>query len=108
MARASKISSHNEPPERRPAPRRGKAREPGPEEVRWYHRAACQGYPADWWDTTRASKDEQARAKEICLGECDVREKCLNFAVEFGAVNGIWGGTTASERGTRRDHGPGK
>lgn len=107
MARASKVSANTTESARREAPRRGKAREPENEEVRWYHGATCQGYPADWWDTTRGTKTEQAQAKEICNGKCGVREQCLEYAVKFGAVNGIWGGTTPAERGTNRNKGGG-
>jgi WhiB family transcriptional regulator, redox-sensing transcriptional regulator len=36
------------------------------------------------------------KAKAIC-GRCDVRERCLDFALENGE-HGVWGGTTAEER----------
>jgi WhiB family redox-sensing transcriptional regulator len=29
---------------------------------------------------------------------CDVREKCLAYAIENQEVHGIWGGTTAEQR----------
>lgn len=41
--------------------------------------------------------ESAASAKSIC-GECDVRERCLLYALEQDEKFGIWGGLTASER----------
>jgi WhiB family redox-sensing transcriptional regulator len=42
-----------------------------------------------------ARQAEQAR--RICAG-CDVRRQCLQFAMDSGETDGIWGGTTPEER----------
>jgi WhiB family transcriptional regulator, redox-sensing transcriptional regulator len=36
-------------------------------------------------------------AKRICRA-CPVQKRCLAWALELGAVSGIWGGTTDDER----------
>jgi WhiB family redox-sensing transcriptional regulator len=38
-----------------------------------------------------------ARAKAICA-TCQVRRRCLEFALDNGPIDGIWGGTTPEER----------
>ncbi|MEU2159899.1 WhiB family transcriptional regulator [Streptomyces chengbuensis] len=40
---------------------------------------------------------QTAEAKAVCR-RCPVVEQCLDWAVERGPVDGIWGGTTESER----------
>jgi len=52
---------------------------------------------------TAASK-QTARALRICAG-CQVRQECLDFAMQSGEKDGIWGGTTPEERiRARRAH----
>jgi WhiB family transcriptional regulator, redox-sensing transcriptional regulator len=36
-------------------------------------------------------------AKALC-GDCPIKMKCLEYAVEAGEVHGIWGGLTTNER----------
>lgn len=36
-------------------------------------------------------------AKSICAA-CDVRERCLRYALDNGERDGIWGGLSAEER----------
>ena len=51
---------------------------------------------------TAASK-QIARAQRICQG-CPVRPQCLDFAMQSGEKDGIWGGTTPEQRiRARRD-----
>jgi WhiB family redox-sensing transcriptional regulator len=45
---------------------------------------------------TAASK-QVARALRIC-GGCTVKRQCLDFAMQSGEKDGIWGGTTPEER----------
>jgi WhiB family redox-sensing transcriptional regulator len=49
---------------------------------------------------TAASK-QVARALRIC-GGCPVKQQCLDFAVQTGERDGIWGGTTPEERARTR------
>lgn len=37
-------------------------------------------------------------AKRICITSCDVREECLEGALERGEPFGVWGGKTEPER----------
>jgi len=38
-----------------------------------------------------------AQAKDVCA-TCQVRQECLEFALESGQKFGVWGGTTEDER----------
>jgi WhiB family redox-sensing transcriptional regulator len=38
-----------------------------------------------------------ADARQVCLG-CDVREKCLKYAMRNNIHEGMWGGYTPQER----------
>jgi WhiB family redox-sensing transcriptional regulator len=37
------------------------------------------------------------RAKAICA-RCEIRQACLDYAIDVGSVQGVWGGTTEGER----------
>jgi WhiB family redox-sensing transcriptional regulator len=37
------------------------------------------------------------KALRICAG-CSVRQQCLDFAMQNGEMQGVWGGTTPEER----------
>ena len=37
------------------------------------------------------------RAQQVCA-QCQVRQQCLEFAIDAGERHGIWGGTTPEER----------
>jgi WhiB family transcriptional regulator, redox-sensing transcriptional regulator len=43
------------------------------------------------------SAAQQAKALRIC-DRCPVRQECLDFAMQMGEMQGIWGGTTPDER----------
>lgn len=47
------------------------------------------------------SADLIALAKRVCA-RCDVREDCLDYAVEHRVEHGIWGGQTVRERERER------
>jgi WhiB family redox-sensing transcriptional regulator len=60
--------------------------------------AACTGFDPELFYAESGSSI--MRAKSVC-GQCDVREKCLEWGIrreEFG----VWGGTTARERAALR------
>jgi WhiB family transcriptional regulator, redox-sensing transcriptional regulator len=44
-----------------------------------------------------------AEAKAVC-GRCPVVAECRDWAVQAGPVDGVWGGTTESERRAMRRH----
>lgn len=66
----------------------------------WRDRAACRGadidlFFPDW--TAGPALPAIERAKRICR-DCPVRARCLDWALDHGAVYGIWGGLTEDER----------
>jgi hypothetical protein len=69
--------------------------------------------PMATWDTSEAKcKEEDLRhffgegswrkAIKICE-TCPIQTECLNFAITYGIIDGIWGGKTATERGYDKD-----
>lgn len=66
----------------------------------WRERAACLHedpdlfFPISSSGPTLRQIDE---AKAVC-GRCPVVRQCLDWAVRAGRVEGVWGGTTESER----------
>jgi WhiB family redox-sensing transcriptional regulator len=83
--------------------RQPKAREflrPAERDFRWRDRAACAGEDTDLWfpiGETGPALLQIADAKAVCRG-CPVIGSCLAWAME-AKPDGIWGGTTATERG---------
>ncbi|MEV1070163.1 WhiB family transcriptional regulator [Streptomyces sp. NPDC050263] len=66
----------------------------------WRERAACLRVDPDLFfpvGHTGPALDQIEEAKAVC-GRCPVLEQCRDWAVEVGQVEGIWGGTTESER----------
>jgi WhiB family redox-sensing transcriptional regulator len=68
--------------------------------VNWREDAACQSvdpdvfFPIGAGGLTLVQVDQ---AKAVCR-RCDVVEQCLRWALRTGQADGIWGGTTESER----------
>ncbi|MEU9410144.1 WhiB family transcriptional regulator [Streptomyces sp. NPDC048281] len=66
----------------------------------WRERGACLRvdpelfFPPGSGTLTHVQIDD---AKAVCR-RCPVLEQCLGWAMEFGPVEGVWGGTTESER----------
>lgn len=72
----------------------------------WQTRAACVGMDTEIWFPEGNSIEDQAKrehAKRICC-RCPVRVTCLNWAIRQHIEHGIWGGMTAAERETLREH----
>lgn len=70
----------------------------------WAERAACRGYPTEWWFPDGQwvrSREDSAVAKRICRELCPVRQECLTHAVTYREL-GIWAATTEAERRWRR------
>ncbi|GAA2215839.1 WhiB family transcriptional regulator [Nonomuraea monospora] len=66
----------------------------------WTAQAACQNSDPELffpltWDGRPAR--HTALARRVCLA-CPVRLPCLNWAVETAEPDGMWGGTTPTER----------
>ncbi|MFN2524911.1 MAG: WhiB family transcriptional regulator [Actinomycetota bacterium] len=72
-------------------------------EAEWRQRAACLEYPAviffglDDCETPAERRAREDRAKAICSG-CNVRQECLEYALDTKEPYGIWGGLTEIER----------
>lgn len=68
-------------------------------------RASCQDYPAEWWfpqEVAGTSKQwsrtpDAMKARDICKS-CPAQRECLNYALSYSGLAGIWGGTDYQER----------
>lgn len=66
----------------------------------WRAAGACASADPDLFfpvSPTGIAAAEAEQARRICSG-CRVRRQCLDFAMEHGETEGIWGGTTPEER----------
>lgn len=70
----------------------------------WRHKALCRDANPELFfavgDEKSAPAQKQiAKAKRICR-RCPVSAQCLDWALETGQDDGVWGGKTAAERRT--------
>jgi WhiB family redox-sensing transcriptional regulator len=74
------------------------------QEFDWMSLAQCKGTHTDLFfpDVATASSAVYKNAKEVCQG-CPVQWDCLQFAVENGIQEGMWGGRSPNERRGLRD-----
>lgn len=63
----------------------------------WKELGNCLGVDPELFFPERGASTKEA--KEVCRG-CEVRERCLEYAMDSGEKHGIWGGM--SERQRRR------
>jgi WhiB family redox-sensing transcriptional regulator len=66
----------------------------------WRAQARCLGSDPDLFFPLGGTGEPLAQAetaKRICQ-ECEVRNVCLQYALETNQVTGVWGGTTEEER----------
>ena len=66
----------------------------------WTTRGACRtpGTNPEWfWPTGTRLNHDNKRALRLC-GSCQVSQRCLQYALDRGENEGIWGGTTEPER----------
>ena len=64
----------------------------------WMERASCHAYPVElFFPEAGDSKQIIKEAKKVCA-DCPVRKDCLNYALGFENLPGIWGGKTQRER----------
>lgn len=65
--------------------------------------ANCQGLNPDWFfpPAGREGLPLVAQAKAVCAG-CEIRQACLQHALDHHEIHGVWGGLDASERRTHR------
>ncbi|MGY9065324.1 WhiB family transcriptional regulator [Streptomyces sp. CAS3] len=73
----------------------------GLSDTSWQPQGACHGMNPEDADATffALPRDHAATefAKELCA-RCPVRTECLNYALENGIRDGVWGGLTTVER----------
>ena len=66
----------------------------------WRRHAACRDTDPDLFfpvGTTGAAVDQIESARAVCL-TCEVRDACLEFALETNQESGVWGATSEEER----------
>ena len=67
----------------------------------WMQHGACrnQAYNPDWWWPDRGDVDHgnTPLAVSIC-GQCNVRDLCLDYAIQHKEREGIWGGLLPAAR----------
>ena len=61
----------------------------------WQARGLCRGVEPEVFFPV--SEEDAWRAREICSA-CNVRERCLAFALTTRERYGVWGGVTEKER----------
>ncbi|MEU2146059.1 MULTISPECIES: WhiB family transcriptional regulator [Streptomyces albovinaceus subgroup] len=70
-------------------------------DTHWHVRGTCHGMDVEDAEAVffpgPRDHEDIAEAKELC-GWCPVRRDCLDFALENGLKEGIWGGLTKAER----------
>lgn len=72
----------------------------GSADYTWRNEAVCKDTDPELFfpvGTTGQALLQIDRAKEVC-GECPVKVRCLDFAIETNQDSGIWGGTSEEER----------
>jgi WhiB family transcriptional regulator, redox-sensing transcriptional regulator len=73
----------------------------------WWSRAACRTTDPELYFPI-ASAGPGARqvseAKAICA-RCEIQQACLDYALDAGHIQGVWGGTTEHERRLLRQRG---
>ena len=63
----------------------------------WMDKALCVEVDPDLFFPGKGDWAQAFRAKVVCR-RCDVRDKCLAYAVENQEMHGIWGATTPEQR----------
>ena len=66
----------------------------------WRHRAACLTEDPELFfpvGNTGPALMQIQEAKKVCK-RCDVREACLQWALDAGQDHGVWGGLSEDER----------
>lgn len=65
----------------------------------WWERAACRDHPlaSDWFEDGAKGKEARERAVSTCR-MCPVARECLDYAMRHPELEGIWGGSTQTER----------
>jgi WhiB family redox-sensing transcriptional regulator len=62
----------------------------------WRTLAACRGLDPDLFFPARGDAFTARNAQAVCAA-CPVAEQCLEFAIEVGETEGIWGGLSGRQ-----------
>lgn len=65
------------------------------EQLAWTERARCRGLDPDQFFVRGAAESRQA--VKVC-NRCEVRQTCLQYALDNDIEYGIWGGLTERQR----------
>ena len=74
--------------------------ERGDQAAYWRDRAACLREDPELFfpvGNSGLTHEQIAEAKAVC-GQCPVTRQCLDWAVRMEQTEGVWGGTTETER----------
>jgi WhiB family transcriptional regulator, redox-sensing transcriptional regulator len=66
----------------------------------WWSHGACLAADPDLFfpiSESGPARRQVTAAKAVCAG-CQVRERCLSYALTAGPMQGVWGGTSEEER----------
>jgi WhiB family redox-sensing transcriptional regulator len=72
----------------------------------WLNRSACLDESPELFfpiGNTGPALDQIKEAKAVC-GRCEVVEDCLNWAIEYGQDEGVWGGRPPRQLRYRRPY----
>ncbi len=72
----------------------------------WRHRALCRDEDPELFfpvGTTGPAAHQVDAAKQVCR-RCAVSADCLEWAIETGQDNGVWGATSEDERRALKRH----
>lgn len=72
----------------------------------WRHRALCRDEDPELFfpvGTTGPAATQVDAAKQVCR-RCTVSAECLEWAIETGQDNGVWGATSEDERRALKRH----
>ncbi|GGV89935.1 WhiB family transcriptional regulator [Streptomyces massasporeus] len=67
----------------------------------WRHRASCREVDPELFfpiGNTGPALLQIEEAKAVCRNRCPVMEQCLQWALESGQDDGVWGGLSEDER----------
>ena len=64
----------------------------------WMADALCAQTEPDLFTSEIDDRASSRRAKQICA-LCEVRQQCLQYALDTNQMGSVWGGLTTIERG---------
>ena len=68
----------------------------------WREFAACSDRTDDLFFPSSESDISMVRAAKAVCQSCPVQEECLQYSLDIGQTDGVWGGLTSRERRVAR------